>query len=101
MQWPFHAWGADAVLNGHDHMYERIVIGGSPYFVNGLGGASIYDFGTPVPGSLVRYNKTFGALLVIATRTAITYRFIAIDGTVADTFTQTGGCGRAGGRAVR
>jgi hypothetical protein len=30
---------------------------------------------------------------VEATRTTITYQFIAIDGTNADTWTQQGGCG--------
>src|SRR4029450_10472255 len=25
MQWPFESWGATAVLNGHDHDYERIL----------------------------------------------------------------------------
>ena len=32
------AWGADAVLAGHDHTYERLQIGEIPYFVNGLAG---------------------------------------------------------------
>ena len=38
MQWPFEAWGADAVLAGHDHTYERLLVGSIPYFVNGIGG---------------------------------------------------------------
>ena len=38
MQWPYQEWGATAVLAGHDHVYERIVRDGFPYFVNGLGG---------------------------------------------------------------
>lgn len=51
VQWPFQAWGADVVLSGHDHLYERILkTGGFPYFVNGLGGASIYGFGSAVSG---------------------------------------------------
>jgi tartrate-resistant acid phosphatase type 5 len=93
MQWPFKSWGADLVLAGHEHSYERLSIDGFPYIVNGLGGASRYDFKTPLAGSLVRYNDTYGAMLVEATRTTITYRFIAIDGTDVDTFTQHGGCG--------
>jgi hypothetical protein len=92
MQWPFQKWGADLVLAGHDHMYERLSVAGFPYIVNGLGGAPPYNFKTPLAGSLVRYNTTYGALLVEATRTRITYRFITIDGTQADTFTQQGGC---------
>ena len=45
------AMGATAVLAGHDHDYERLIIDGLPYFVNGLGGGGIYQFTTPVPGS--------------------------------------------------
>ena len=56
MQWPFAQWGADAVMSGHAHDYERIVRDGIVYFVNGLGGASRYNFGTPVTGSAFRYN---------------------------------------------
>ncbi len=92
LQWPFQAWGADAVLSGHDHDYERIILNGFPYFVNGLGGASKYSFGIPVPGSQVRYNAKFGAMRVSATPTTITYEFIAIDGTVVDTYSVSGGC---------
>ncbi|MCW5853898.1 MAG: metallophosphoesterase [Anaerolineae bacterium] len=92
MQWPFQAWGASAVLAGHDHTYERISRGDFPYFVNGLGGATRYPFGAPVSGSVVRYADNYGALRVTASRTAITYQFIAIDGTLIDSFSQTGGC---------
>jgi hypothetical protein len=35
MQWPFASWGADAVLSGHAHAYERIERDGVVYFVNG------------------------------------------------------------------
>lgn len=92
MQWPFAAWGADAVLAGHDHHYERIIRDGFPYFVNGLGGSSHYPVRTPIVGSVVQYNDEFGAMLVEATRTKISYRFVAIDGTLVDTFVQNGGC---------
>ena len=89
MQWPFQAWGATAVLNGHDHTYERIVQNGFPYFVNGLGGNSIYNFGTPVSGSVLRYNGNYGAMLVTADSCQMTYQFITRLGAVIDTYTQT------------
>ena len=44
LRWPFETWGADAVMSGHDHSYERFQVGGIPYFVNGLGAAGIYKF---------------------------------------------------------
>jgi hypothetical protein len=89
MQWPYAAWGADVVLAGHDHTYERLSVGGFPYLVVGTGGAGLYAFGTPIAGSLVRYNADYGALLITATPQAITYQFITRAGEVIDTFTQT------------
>ena len=92
LQWPFGPWGADAVLSGHEHTYERIMVGGIPYFVNGLGAITRYSFTKPVPGSTVRYNGNYGAMRVTATTTRITYQFITIDGKVIDTYEQAGGC---------
>ncbi len=87
LQWPFAPWGLDAVLAGHDHLYERLSVGGLPYFVNGLGGnPGIYDFQPPVPGSLVRYNDKHGAMLLEATGERLRFRFIAIDGQTIDDF---------------
>jgi hypothetical protein len=78
MQWPFAQWGADAVLSAHDHIHERLAIDGIPYFVNGLGGASIYPLGEIEPGSQFRYNGDFGAMLITATETTMTFEFYAI-----------------------
>jgi len=88
MQWPFGAWGADAVISGHDHTYERILADGIVYFVNGLGGSDIYGFKhKTVPGSQVRYNSDYGAMRVDASDTAITFEFIDLSGTTIDTYT--------------
>ena len=86
LQWPYEDWGADAVLAGHDHTYERIIRNGFPYFVNGLGGHSIYTFGTPVPGSQVRYNGEYGAVLVTADASRIDFQFVIRDGQVVDRY---------------
>jgi hypothetical protein len=86
LQWPFQQWGADAVLAGHDHTYERIVLNGFPYFVNGLGGSTLYDFDAAVPGSQVRYNTDFGAMLVDATASNIHFRFITKAGSIIDSY---------------
>jgi len=90
-QWPYKKWGADIVLAGHSHVYERLEINGFPYIVNGLGGGPIYSFHQPIPGSQVRYNADYGAMLVEATAEAITFRFIARQGEVIDTFTLMAG----------
>ena len=92
MQWPFQAWGADAVLSGHDHDYERIVRDGFPYFVNGLGGGAPYSFLLPMRGSEVRHTVVHGAMRVTATRDSITYEFFTVDGTLIDSYTQHGRC---------
>lgn len=84
LQWPFATWGADAVLSGHDHTYERLKVNGLTYFVNGLGGASPYAFGTPVAGSLKRYNAENGAMLIEANATTIRFRMINISGKTVD-----------------
>ena len=93
MRWPFKEWGATAALAGHDHTYERLIIDGFPYFVNGLGGASRYAFDVILSGSQKRYNADFGAMLVNANDSSITFQFINRSGTVIDTYVlgSTGG----------
>ncbi len=92
MQWPFAEWGADAVISGHDHVYERIMQDGIVYFVNGLGGASIAQFeALPIEGSVFRYNAARGAQRITATDTFITFEFFSITngGTLIDSYTIT------------
>lgn len=67
-----YEFGADVVLGGHDHVYERFAPQtgagvadrdfGIRQFTVGTGGASHYGFGTSVPNSEVRNNDTFGVL---------------------------------------
>ncbi len=89
MRWPFKEWGADAVLAGHQHQYERLNVGGLPYFVNGLGGAEIVPLGSPSGGSQVRYNQDFGAMRLITGSTTLQFEFLSISGggTLIDSFT--------------
>ena len=86
MQWPFAEWGADVVLSGHDHTYERILRDGIIYFVNGLGGNSKYSFFGVIDGSQMRYNQDYGAMLVEASENAIRFQFINRLNEVIDTF---------------
>ena len=87
MRWPFKEWGADLVLAGHDHTYERLSIDGLTYIVDGLGGASFYPMGEPVEGSLVRYTGTGGALLIEADATSLHARFQDATGQTIDDLT--------------
>jgi len=88
MQWSYAAWGATAVLAGHDHTYERIVRDGIVYFVNGIGGADRYPIGTPLPESEAIFNADYGAMLIEATTETITYTLAARTGVVYDTYVQ-------------
>jgi tartrate-resistant acid phosphatase type 5 len=89
MQWPFKLWGAHIVLAGHDHTYERLIVNGLPYIVNGLGGKSRYSFGTAKSGSVVRYNSDYGAQLVDATDQSMSLKFYARSGALIDSYTMT------------
>ncbi|MBA2707527.1 MAG: DNRLRE domain-containing protein [Gemmatimonadaceae bacterium] len=90
MQWPFKQWGATAVLQGHDHNYERLNIAGIPYFVDGIGGhPALYGIGPALPGSQVTYNAKHGAMKVSATAAQMTFQAYDVDGAQIDTFTQS------------
>jgi hypothetical protein len=88
-QWPYAEWGATAVLAGHEHTYERIMTDEIVYFVNGLGGRwRIHPFArTAVPGSAVRYNQDFGALLVTANETCLNFSFYNRSEELIDSYT--------------
>jgi hypothetical protein len=85
-QWPYAEWGASAVLAGHDHTYERLIVDGIPYFVNGLGGGAIYDFKRLLPQSVMRYNDDYGAMRVEASEQKIIFQFITVGGETIDHF---------------
>ncbi len=88
MLWPFTAWGATAVYAGHNHLYERVFTNGLNYVTIGLGGDRIDTFyGVPIPGSVARYNTTYGAGRLLITETNFVSQFINISNQVIDTFT--------------
>ena len=97
MRWPFEQWGVDAVLNGHDHDYERVLQDADsngvklPYFVAGLGGKSRRPFGAVVAGSVSRYADSDGALFVTATSTAMNFEFRNTAGVLIDSYAMTKG----------
>lgn len=88
-QWPYASWGVDMVLAGHAHVYERVQRDGIPYLTVGLGGASRYDFGTPVQGSVVRFNSDEGAVRLHASDTTLRLQMITVGGVTVDDHTVT------------
>jgi hypothetical protein len=92
VQWPFEQWGADLVLAGHDHVYERVMRDDDgdgvelAYLVTGLGGDTSYGFDESVQGSAVRYRNGPGAVFVDADRSTLSIEFVTIDGERVDRF---------------
>lgn len=90
MQWPFAEWGADAVLSGHDHDYERLEADGIPYIVTGLGGVSRYTATTIDPHSELFYGADDGALLVEACAGRLDFSLHTVANGVVDELTVGG-----------
>jgi tartrate-resistant acid phosphatase type 5 len=87
MRWPFNEWGADLVVVGHEHDYERLAAEGIPYVVNGLGGATRRGFRAIDPGSVARFWTDWGALRIRATGSRLEGSFVSVDGRIEqDTF---------------
>ena len=93
MRWTFAAWGAEVVMSGHEHFYERLAVDGIPYLIDGLGGAYTHDFNaTPDAHSLVRFNAAWGALKITVDRTAATFEFWTTTGTKVDSVRVDAAC---------
>ena len=91
-----YQYGADVVLNGHDHTYERFApqnpnaqadSNGIREFVVGTGGAGLYPFPTIQPNSQVRNNTTYGVLKLTLHSTSYDWQFVPIAG---QNFTDSG-----------
>jgi tartrate-resistant acid phosphatase type 5 len=91
MDWPIGTWGANLLITGHSHVYERLLrADGATHLIVGLGGQSIRTFHDPVLGnSQARYAGDYGALKVQASGTALTASFFSRDGTQQDTVSLT------------
>lgn len=90
--------GADVVLSGHAHFYERFAPqnasgGADPtqgirQFVVGTGGRSFFAFSsTPMANSEVRIGNTFGVLGMTLSPDRYSWAFVALGGAVLDSGT--------------
>lgn len=82
-----YQYGADVVMTGHDHGYERFDPqnpSGQPdptgirSFVAGIGGAGSYTFGAAQPNSVVRGQGVFGALKLTLHETSYDWQLVKI-----------------------
>ncbi len=89
-----YAGGADALLSGNDHLYERFdpqnpsaaadSARGIRQFVVGSGGKGLYSWGTIKPNSAFRQNTTFGVLSLTLHDGSYDWAYVAVDGTTLD-----------------
>ena len=91
-----YAAGADIVLNGHVHNYERFArqnpngqadAKGIREFVVGTGGVSHYTSGSAIANSQVQNDSTFGVLKLTLHSGSYDWRFVPVAG---GTFTDSG-----------
>jgi hypothetical protein len=92
----FYEAGAELVLNGHEHSYERFAPmdgdglpnpQGLREIVVGNGGRSLYGFDAPLPTTEIRDNISYGVLKVTLYDTGYDWEFIPAAGS---TFTDRG-----------
>jgi hypothetical protein len=92
-----YQYGADVILNGHEHVYERFApqtpaavadpAAGIRQFTVGTGGRSHYTFGTIQPNSEVRDATSYGVLKLTLHATSYDWQFVPVAGA---TFTDSG-----------
>ena len=74
--------GADIVLNGHDHDYERVQADGIREFVVGTGGKSHYPFpNDPLPTTEARNDSTYGLLWLTLGDGTYQWQFVGLGDT--------------------
>jgi len=88
--------GADLVVAGHEHNYERfaemnasgaVVSQGLREIVVGTGGASLYSFGGALSASQVRSSSAHGVLKLTLSATGYSWQFVPVAGS---SFTDSG-----------
>jgi hypothetical protein len=92
-----YAHGAEFVISGHDHDYERFAMmngtgqkdptKGMRQFVVGTGGAGLYSFKTTLATSQVRNSATHGVLRLVLKAASYEWHFMPIAG---ETFSDAG-----------
>jgi hypothetical protein len=82
-------YGADIILNGHNHIYERFAPqdpdghanpNGIREFIVGTGGMTLHSFRGVAPNSQVRNNKTHGVLKLTLHSSGYDFAFLPVSG---------------------
>ncbi|MBA2313215.1 MAG: hypothetical protein H0V97_10520 [Actinobacteria bacterium] len=88
-----YAAGADLILNGHEHNYQRysqmtpdgvIASSGVREIISGGGGKSLYGLLTTKDSGYQFGTQSFGVLKLDLSTSSYSWRFINLNGTVVD-----------------
>ena len=87
-------FGADVVLNGHDHIYERFEpqddqgrldpVRGLRQFTVGTGGARLTSPGAPKPNSVVRSGASYGVIQMTLNVNSYSWEFKSVNNSFSD-----------------
>ena len=90
-------YGADIVLVGHDHNYQRFApqtasgtrddASGLRQFVVGTGGGGLYPFSTPIANTEAYNTSAYGVLKLTLHPTSYDFEFVPI---IGETFSDSG-----------
>lgn len=95
LRWPFQSWGADVVISGDTHAYERYEVDGFPYVVCGCSGTVLTNsFNPDNAGTLVnllkaKTNSGYGAIKGTATCEELRLDFYLLPGVLFDSLVLT------------
>ncbi len=82
MQWGYDQLGADVVISGHAHAYERLYVNNCSYIVCGSGGTfeALSEFlDPPLAGSVVRVANRFGFMTGQVTPTMLELLYVVVN----------------------
>jgi len=82
----FQKHHVQAVFSGHDHNYQRHIVGGIQYIVTGGGGAPLYDLDSPIPGVTEKAVKVENFVLAKVNGAQCAMEAVALDGSTIESF---------------
>lgn len=88
LRWPYKAWGADLVMSGDKHAYERLTAPeGYPLIIGGWSGRSLDAADADSPYMALRYATDYGAVKLTASCDELKVEAINRVGVTVDTLT--------------
>lgn len=84
LRWPYKAWGANLVISGHNHNYQRRAVDGLLYVIAGTGGSQLYTVAQS--GADFVYDAAHGYLKLTVTQSVLRGQFINVSNEVKDEF---------------